>query len=91
MRAYRDQGVERESTMPSSQIWEKRMSIVITISQPITLPHTQSGEISLAPGEYTARPLPNTDTSGFWGLYDVQGNFRGNIAIQISQDTSKLG
>ena len=66
------------------------MSFVITIKEPTVLPHTESGEIYLVPGEYTAHQLPNTDTSGFWGLYDSEGNFMGNLAIQISQGIAKL-
>lgn len=61
------------------------MSFVIMVTDWITLPHAESGEINFAAGEYTARALPNTHASGFWGLYDAQGNFVGNAAMKITK------
>ena len=66
------------------------MAIQIEISEQINLPNTASGSIFLNPGRYEARPLPNTETSGFWGLNDSHGTFVGNIGIGISQGTAGL-
>ena len=67
------------------------MNILITISTPTILSHTENGQIILAPGRYEARPLPNAETSRYWALYDSSGIFVGNAAIEVSQNAAKLG
>lgn len=66
------------------------MNILINISATTILPHTKTGYLTLEPGQYEARPLPNTATTGFWALFDSSGNFVGNVGIKVIENVAEL-